>query len=208
MQATSVDLVEARTAVDRAAVRRTREGGSFVTRLVLRRPPFTAIGTLRGRRLATGDSTGRLTWHGAARLLLPDATLAITGDQLRIRTDSDASFRPLGSASGVALDVGRELLDHPFLLDAVAARALDATLSVTLQPRIGELRTYATTERRGPVTELLRETQSALLRVTVDDGRLVRDHFAFTTLVPDSPPFPDALAGWRVSISGETVRCD
>ena len=47
---------------------------------------------------------------------LPSATLRISGDQLAVRAGSSSEFTPRGSASGVHLDVGRELLMHPFLL--------------------------------------------------------------------------------------------
>ncbi len=204
---TAADPAATRRLVDRAAAARTRSGGAFSTRLRITSPPLEATGTLRGSRDADGDSRARLTWHGAAALLLADQQLAIVDDQLRVRAEGAADWTALGSASGIALDVGRELLDHPFLLRTGAARADAAvrTLRLTVDP--AALRDYATTERRGPATELLAHTRSLRLDATVDGDRFVRDHFLLSTTVPDAAPWPQAFAGRDVTISGETVRC-
>jgi hypothetical protein len=139
-----------------------------------------------GSRGADGSSSARLRWQGPESLLLPDMTLRIVDDQLALRTERDTAFRQLGSASGVSLDVGRELLAHPFLLEPRAARGTLDDLALTLDAPRDELRSYAVTERRGPITELLRDVEHLQITPRVIDGTLVADRFMLRTRVPKS----------------------
>lgn len=201
-------LAPARAVVDRAVSRAAAGERRFVTRLNLSTTTgLRATALLRGTRRADGSSSGRLRWQGAASLLLPDLTLRIADDQLAIRGAHDAAFRPLGSASGVSLDVGRELLAHPFLLEASTARGTLDDLALTLDAPRDELRDYATHERRGPVTELLRNAE--LLRITprVVAGRLVHDRFVLRTAIPTTVTQIEPLAGTTVTLTGSTTTC-
>jgi hypothetical protein len=202
-----VDLVTGRSKVDAAATRRTVSGGRFVTDLTVAvsRGPHLR-GTLTGRRDANGTSSGTIRWRGASSLLVPDLDLRIVDDRLLVRRRSgDRTWATLGSASGVALDVGRELLMHPFLLrSTTASRAGDLTEVQLLAPP-ADLRTYATSERRGPVTDLLRRTTSLRLVVHLRGNRLVRDEFDLATTLPDD--VVPGFGGRAVRIVGTTAHC-
>jgi hypothetical protein len=194
--------------VDRAVARANTRDRRFTTRLQL----STSTGlrgnaVLVGRRSADGSSTARLRWRGPAALLLPDTTLRIVDDQLTIRTDRDAAFRSLGSASGVSLDVGRELLAHPFLLDARDAQGRRDDLVLTLVAPRDQLRRYATSERRGPVTELLRDVDALQVTPRIVDDELVHDRFVLRTRIPSTITEILPLRGATVTITGATSTC-
>lgn len=192
------DSVEARVQLDRAARRATRAGHRMRIELDVAGALGSRTASLEGRRLPTGESAARLDWT------VLGFDLRIVDDRLyRRRPLTD--WRDLGSASGAALDVGRELLDHAFLLDAVAARRDGRRLAVTLEAPAAQLRAYATTERRGPVTDLL--TGTRMLRITsiVDRGRLAGDRFV---LVATPPPSLRPLLGRApVTIRGRSTYC-
>ena len=195
----------------------TRELARAVTRAGASRRPFVTDGDvvvddglrararLVGTRAANGSSSGHLDWRGAAGLLLPDGDLRIAGNQLALRRDDQraAGFTPLGSASGIALDVGRELLTHPFLLDVVATGGSGSIRSFRLVARPDELRAYAGTERQGLATELLLGARSLTIDARVVDGTLVADTFRLVTTLP--PRFEALAGGGTVTVVGRTI---
>lgn len=160
---------------------------------------------LVGERAADGSSTGRLDWRGAAALVAPDADLRIVDNQLTMRRDDEhaAGFTPMGSASGIALDVGRELLTHPFLLDVVAVGGSGDIRTYRLVARPDDLRAYAGTERQGLATELLVGARSLTIDVRVVDGVLVSDVFRLRTVLPDR--FAQRVGGSAVTVVGRTI---
>lgn len=197
----------ARRIVEAAAVRARRSGHRFTTLLAVRASGLRANARIQGRRLRSGASVATVTWTGAARLLLPDLQLRIVEDQLYLQRGDRPGWRSLGSASGVALDVGRELLDHPFLLDPVAARASGRHVALELVAPHERMRTYATTERRGPVTDLLGGTRRLALTAHVSGRRLTGDDFTLVTRNPASIDVPGLAAGTPITVTGETYYC-
>lgn len=187
----------------------TRTDRRFVTRLAVRtgtQQPFTA--RLAGTRRADGTSRATLRWSGAAGILLPDAELAIAANRIRMRsTEPTGAWHDVGSASGASLDVGRELLDHPFLLQVVRVGRDGDRVDVELEARPRELRAHATTERWGPVTELLRDARSLRVTAHLDEGELVGDRFRLVTTIPPGIPVLAALAGRPVRVEGTTGSC-
>jgi hypothetical protein len=202
-----LDPAVARRLLDAAARRATAATGSFVTDLQVQLDG-ELLGTARldGTRSRT-SSHGDLRWSGGAALLLPDMSLRIERDRLLVKTERDDDERDIGSASGVALDVGRELLDHPQLLDVTAARGTRARFTVDLTAPAPRLRAYATGERQGPVTELLRGVRSLRLTAHVAAGRLAFDSFVLQTDVPPGIDELGALAGRTVTVAGQTRHC-
>lgn len=198
----------ARVRLDGSVRAATRADRRFITRLVLRAGSGGRFaGRLVGTRRAGGASRATLRWSGAAGILLPDAELAIGADRIRIRTGSGSPWRDAGSASGAALDVGRELLDHPFLLRPVRAARRGNRLDVDLVAPPARLRAYATAERRGPVTELLRGARSLRITAHVRGDELVGDRFRLVTTVPSGIPTLTPLAGRLVEVVGSTGSC-
>lgn len=204
-----VDAAAARERLTSAVRAARRTERRFVTNLSLRAGelgPFTA--RLVGTRRADGSSRATLRWSGAAAALLPDVDLAVHRDRIRIRDAGGASaWRDLGSASGVALDVGRELFDHPFLLRTRSAAGAGRRLDLRMEAPAAGLRAYATTERRGPITELLRNARSLRITAQVDGATLVGDRFRLVTVVPDGIPAIAALRGRVVEVAGATGLC-
>lgn len=207
----STEHADARGRIDGAVDVATRTDRRFVTRLEL-----LLVGTqgrfrarLTGTRRADGSSRATLRWSDPAALLLPDAELAVRANRILLRTGPDGTgrWRDAGSASGVALDVGRELLDHPFLLRVVGAARAGERLDVTLESPPPRLRAYATSERNGPVTELLRAARSLRITANLDDGELVGDRFRLVTTVPEGIPALAPLAGRVVVVTGTTGSC-
>ncbi len=190
--------------VDAAAGRSRRLGHRFETDLRIR-SGLSASATLRGRLLPTGESEARLEWSGPASLVLPDATVRIVGNSIYARSEGDAAWRSLGSASGVALDVGRELLDHPFLLRPVAGREDEHRAVVELVADPAALRAYAGTERRGIATDLLVGARSLRITSLAAGGRLVADTFALTTRLP--PALAKVAGGPLARVTGATSYC-
>lgn len=203
------DRTGSRARLEAAVRTATRSDRRFVTRLVLRpgtQGPFTA--RLAGTRQADGSSRATLRWTGAAAIVLPDAEVAIAANRVRIRgTGRDNAWRDVGSASGAALDVGRELLDHPFLLQVVRTSRDGGRIDVVLQARAGELRAYATNERRGPVSDLLRGARSLRITAHLDEGELVGDRFQLVTTVPAGIPALAPFSGRVVRVVGTTGSC-
>jgi hypothetical protein len=193
--------------VDDAARRAGNTRTRFTTSLQLHveRARFGGA-NLVGTR-AGGRSTGTLRWTGAASALFDDATLRIERDRLLVRTKSDSTFRDVGSASGVTLDVGRELLAHPQLLEVVDARGSERGARIVLEAPAMRLRSYATTERQGPVTMLLASVRSLRLVVQVAGGRLVTDRFALRSRVPADVDLLRPLAGRAITLVGSTRHC-
>lgn len=196
-----------RRALDAAALRLTRAGSRFRTDLsiaVAGRP--TARATLLGRRTPDGASAAALTWHGAASVLLPDARLRIVDDHIYAQQDPAPGWQRLGSASGVALDVGRELLEHPFLLDPVDAVPFGhGDVAVQLRADGPALRAYAGTERHGLATDALVRAERLTITSFLRGGRLTSDHFELVTRLPAS--FGRAVGGRRATVVGSTVYC-
>lgn len=181
-----------------AAANATRTGHRFSTRLDLAYGPLRARATLTGRRTPENSSVARIDWTGAAGLLLRDMQLRIIDDQLYTQPGPpSAPWQERGSASGVSLDVGRELLDHDFLLTTTAAWGDERAAAVAFTVPADRVREYATTERRGPVTDLLRSIRRLTLVAHVRDGRLVGDQFTLVT----------STAGRPMRIVGATRYC-
>ncbi|MCW2926639.1 MAG: hypothetical protein JWM86_607 [Thermoleophilia bacterium] len=202
----TVPLDRARRAIDAAAAARTGAGSRFHLQLAvdIARLP-TATATLSGRRLADNSSTATIDWEGVAGALLPTGELRIVDDVLLLRRTSAQPWRRLGSASGVSLDVGRELLDHPFLLRTVRARRSGSTTVLALDAPVERLRAYATSERAGPVTDLLARARSLRIVVRVTRGQLVGDRFTLVARIP--PSMGGRLANRPVTIRGATGYC-
>lgn len=200
------DLVAARASIDRASRARTASGSRFTIRGTANVTGLpSARARITGTRTAANASAASLRWEGTARALLPDARLRIVRDTIGVRV-AGTDWRDLGSASGVSIDVGRELLEHPFLLEARSARRIDGALEVTLVAPTAALRDYATSERRGPVTDLLRGTRSLRLIARVDSsGALTGDRFTLATVLPAS--ISERLAGRAVTLRGSTTSC-
>jgi hypothetical protein len=202
-----LDPVLARRLLDAATHRATRTPGAFITDLQVRLDgELLGRGRLDGTR-TPASSSGELRWSGGAALLLPDMALRIERDRLLVRTERDQDVRDFGSASGVALDVGRELLNHPQLLDEHRARGTRTRFAVDLTAPAQRLRDYATSERQGPVTELLRGVRSLRLTARVAGGRLAGDSFSLQTDVPLGIDELGALAGRTVTVAGQTRHC-
>jgi len=162
--------------------------------------PLPAIPVaVRGRRLPDGTSEARVT-VGAGRALL----LRIVDDTIYVRAGTRWTNR--GSASGIALDVGRELFDHPFLLEPTAAMRDGTDHLVELAAPPAPLRDYATNERHGPVTELLADATALTITGRVArTGTLVGDSFVLETTLP--PGIVPGLAGRRARIEARTGYC-
>jgi hypothetical protein len=203
----AIGATQARAIVDAAAGAATTRPHRFRTQLVVDADGLPQLdATLIGRRAADGSSAGVLRWRGPAALVLPEARVRVADDRIRIAT-ADSAWRNLGSASGVALDVGRELLVHPFLLELRDARGVSRNLDARLVAPTASLRDYATAERQGPVTELLAQTRSLVLDARVVDDALVRDRFVLRTTVPSSFPLAGPVGGRTVTIRGTTRYC-
>jgi hypothetical protein len=144
-------------------------------------------------------------------LISPDTDLRIRNNTLytREREAGDGAgagpWRNRGSASGVSLDVGRELLMHPFLLEPAATRKTRGTIrgSYAVEPRA--FRRYVADERNGLVTDLLQDASSLTLDATTRNGQLWSDSFALTTRIPRS--LEPRLAGRTLMLTGVTQTC-
>jgi hypothetical protein len=183
----------------------------FVTRLTLTLDTgLVARATLRGSRQGDGSSTALLRWRGPARLLLPDTHIRIRRNQLATRPTAAAgaaapAWTELGSASGIALDVGRELFTHDFLLDVTGTATRATTRTVRAMARPAELRAYATAERQGLATELLAGASSLRIDARIDRGLLTADVFRLRTQLPR--PWRMRLGSAGVTVVGQTVAC-
>ncbi len=201
-----------RASILRAAKRATQSGHRFVTRLALASGTTRVDAILTGLRTGANESRAQLAWSGPASLVLPDLDLRIVGDRITTR-DGDDAWVDRGSASGVALDVGRELLDHPFLVRAVSGATHDpddrtpTTERVDLVAPVTVLRRYATTERRGPVTDLLAAARSLRLTSTASGGELVQDRFTLVTRIPATLDVPGLRTGAPLAVTGTTRYC-
>lgn len=200
------NLAAATRALHRATSTATHTGHVFRTSLHLRfATGLVARATLNGRRTADGASTARLEWIGPASLVAPDADLRIEQDRLLVRLDAHhARWRDIGSASGIALDVGRELLTHPFLLQVTGVRGSSDSQTISLTAPAAGLRTYASTERRGWATDLLAGTRSLRYAAQLRSGRLAGDRFVLRTRLPQRSPL---LPGSAVTVQGATAYC-
>jgi hypothetical protein len=208
--ARSIDPASGRKLLDAAAARATRAGHRFVTDLQVDAGSVRLTGTLAGRRTPDGASRARLTWTGVAALVATDLEVRIVDDVILLRpAGSRTRFAGAGSASGIALDVGRELLDHPQLLVARSATrtADDRTTVVTLATPAPALRDYATRERRGLATDLLRSARSLKFTSTVRAGRLAGDRFVLRARLPAGTPLERIAAGTPITITGTTRYC-
>ncbi len=203
----STATARARRRIDTAAIAARRAGHRFTTLLDVRAAGLRASARIQGRRLPTGASVASLTWDGAAGILLPDLQLRVVDDHLYLLREDRETWRALGSASGVALDVGRELLDHPFLLDATAARGDARHVALDLVAPPARLREFATTERRGPVTDLLAGTRRLTLTAHATGRRLAGDDFTLVTRVPASLELPGIRTGTGIAITGASFYC-
>jgi hypothetical protein len=206
----SIDADDGRALLGAATARSTRSGHRFVTDLRIDARTIRLTGTLVGRRAPDGTSRARLTWTGLAALVAPDLDVRIVDDVIQLRpAGSEDSFSNAGSASGIALDVGRELLDHPQLLVARSAtRSADGNDTlVTLAAPAPALRTYATRERRGLATDLLRSARSLEITSTVRRGRLVGDRFVLRARLPAGTPLERIAADTPITITGTTRYC-
>lgn len=202
------DLAAARTTVLDAARRATTTGHRFSIALDLRAGRLRGEATIYGRRMPDNTSAALVRWTGAAGALLPDLGMRIVADRLYLQTGQfDAPWRLAGSASGVSLDVGRELLDHPFLLTTTNARGTGGMRSVTFAAPADQLRAYATSERRGPVTDLLRQARQLTLVAHVRGGQLVGDRFTLVTTVPEALRRGPIRAGVPIRIVGASSYC-
>lgn len=206
---TSTDLTGARSLVLAAARRATRTGHRFAVELDVAAGRLRADATVFGRRTPANASSALVVWSGTAGVLLPDLGLRIVDDQLYLqRGNFDSPWQRAGSASGVSLDVGRELLDHPFLLRATSARGDSAAATtVTFTAPAERLRAYATSERHGPVTDLLRTARQLTLVAHVRGGRLVGDRFTLVTTAPDSLRLGPIATGTPIRIAGTSSYC-
>ncbi len=201
----STDLAGARSVVLAAARRATRSGHRFAVELDVAAGRLRADATVFGRRSPTNASSALIVWSGA---LLPNVGLRIVDDQLYLqRGNFDSPWRRAGSASGVSLDVGRELLDHPFLLRATTARGDAAAMTVSFSAPAARLRAYATSERRGPVTDLLRQARQLTLVAQVRGGRLVGDRFTLVTTAPETLRMGPVATGTLIRIDGVSSYC-
>lgn len=201
-----LDLGRARELVEAATKRATRTPHRFDIALTIEADalPARIHGRLVGVRDAGGASRGRLTWSGLAGAALPELDLRIVHDRLALRERPRGAWRELGSASGVSLDVGRELLDHPFLLTYARARGRSREATVVLVAPPEQLRRYATDERRGPVSELLAGATSLTLVAHIAAGELAGDAF---TLVTDAPSGVPLVGSGRITIRGRSGMC-
>lgn len=205
---TSTDLAGARDLVLDAARRATRTGHRFAVELEVVSGRLGAEAIVFGRRTPTNASSALVVWSGAAGAVLPDVGMRIVDDQLYLQPGNFGSpWRRAGSASGVSLDVGRELLDHPFLLRVANARREQSSATVTFTAPAAHLREYATSERRGPVTDLLRQARQLTLVAHVRGGRLVGDRFSLVTTVPASLRLGAVPAGTPIRIAGTSSYC-
>ncbi|MCW2949809.1 MAG: hypothetical protein JWN41_822 [Thermoleophilia bacterium] len=196
------DALSLRAAAEQASVTRDR----FATAAVLALDSgVTLRATLAGVHGSHGQSTGTLRWAGLARALLPSEQLRIADNEIAVRElRVGARWQPLGSASGIALDVGRELLMHPFLLDVTAVARGDRVLVVRSVARPADLRRYATNERHGLATELLAGARSLQIDALLVGGRLAGDRFQLVTVLPSQ--LATRLHATRVTLTGCTTR--
>ncbi|MCW2921778.1 MAG: hypothetical protein JWL76_1652 [Thermoleophilia bacterium] len=205
----AADLPAAELVIVRAAKRATRSGHRFTIELRVAAGRLRGTATIFGRRTAQDTSAALVVWSGLAGAVLPDLGLRIVDDRLYLQPGTFTSpWRVGGSASGVSLDVGRELLDHPFLLEPTTARGdgdVATTVSFSAPPE--RLRAYATSERRGRVTDLLRAARRLTLTADVRGGTLVGDRFTLLTTVPESLHLGPAAPGTRIRIDGVTTYC-
>lgn len=205
---TSSDLVGARTVALEAARRATRSGHRFSIALDVRSGRLRGEATIYGRRTPSNANAALVHWTGAASALLPDVGMRIVDDQLYIQPGHfDSPWRRAGSASGVSLDVGRELLDHPQLLRVTSVRGRGPAMTVAFAASPERLRADATSERRGPVTDLLRQARRLTLVAHVRGGRLVGDRFTLVTTVPESLRLGPITAGTPIRITGMSSYC-
>ncbi|MCW2960387.1 MAG: hypothetical protein JWM90_774 [Thermoleophilia bacterium] len=200
----------ARRTLSAATRRATATAHQFHTRATITtQRGLTARAQVTGAVAPTGTSTARLRWEGAAALLLPDLALRIRDNRLAVGI-SGAAPVDRGSASGIALDVGRELHTHPFLLDLGAAtttpaRTTPARTVIAATARPAELRAYAGTERQGLATELLVGARRLTITTVIDDGRMTADTFTLVTQVPAR--FQRQLGRGTVTVRATTAYC-
>ena len=96
---------------------------------------------------------------------------------------------------------------HPQLLRPTSAAGAGDTVQVAFVAPAAQLRAYATTERRGPVTDLLRATTALTLTSTATRERLVADRFTLATVVPRTVARGPIRTGTRITIRGATTYC-
>ncbi|MCW2971978.1 MAG: hypothetical protein JWN72_251 [Thermoleophilia bacterium] len=199
-------LATATRALAAATDRASRTRRPFTTDLAITLASGVRVrGRLSGVRRADGSSAGTLRWQGAARFLLPDQQLRIAGNQLAVRAHAGDRWRALGSASGVALDVGRELFTHPFLLDVTGTGGTGELRTVRAVARVADLRAYATTERQGLATELLAGATALRIDAAISRGTLTADVFTLRTRLPTD--YARRLRSATVTIVGRTAAC-
>lgn len=199
-------LQRARLALARATTAAGARGHRFVTAARITSARGVAItARIEGRRTPDGRSEAVLAWDGPVGLALPAGTGRIVDDQLYARRAHHQEWLELGSASGISLDVGRELLAHPFLLEVVGAAWRGDELHVAAVAPAARLRHYAGTERRGPPSELLRSASSLRITASVRSGRLVGDAFVLRTRVP--PGLGPRFAAGPVVVAASTGYC-
>lgn len=183
------------------------EQRSFTTDLLVEAAGMPRLrATLRGLG-RHGATSATATGAGIARAAVDGWELAIRSDHLYGRAAGDdrvsasrpafAGWRDLGSASGVQLDVARELLTHPMLTQVQSARRRGDTLEVRLVVPAPALRAYAADERSGPVTDLLVRARELRVEATIRGGRIRSDRF--TLLVGGG------ASGPAVRIEGSTT---
>jgi len=191
--------------VARAAARSTRLGNRFELEARIEvRTGLSATAFVHGYRTPDGDSEASLHWGGAAGLLLPDATARIVDNNVYLRMN-EGPWSNEGSASGIALDVGHELLLHPFLLEVAGRANRSDTATIVHDVPAAGLRAYASTERQGIATDLLVGARSLTLVTRIADGTVTGDRFTLVTAVPDR--FRRIARGSVVTVSASTGYC-
>lgn len=172
-----MDAGRARRLLDSAVTKAGDTDRAFQTILDVWIDGRHSHGVLDGIRTAAGAGTGTLDWDDR-RSTLPRGIIRIESDVVTIATREDTPPFELGSAAGIELDVGRELLAHRPLVDVVAARGTDGEFTIALVAPARRLRLHAQRERTGPVSELLGSTRSLAIRAHVRNQLLVADSFS------------------------------
>lgn len=172
-----MSVQDARRLLDQSIARAGRTDRIFTTQIKVQDHTRRSEGMLTGHRRADdGTSQGTLRWT-TREIPLPQGVILIKDNELSLAKDAKSPQLKLGSASGVSLDVGRELLAHPFLVDTRTASGTKRSFTITMVAPQARLRSYATHERSGPVSTLLEQAQSLHITAHVRDGNLVADHF-------------------------------
>lgn len=155
------------TAVRRASQRRRR----FITVAAV---PLRHGGTLRltfdGSRDPGAGST--LVARRRALSFVPAPAFQVRRNWLRVRVDRRSSWRDLGSADGIALDVGREMLAHEPLLRVHRGLVRGDSSTIDVRVTSAALATQAAQDPSSPIATLLSRTSGVRATVYLGHGML------------------------------------